>query len=168
MMKNTRKSHLELKCQDIDKAADSGSSFLKSHGFSDDAVQAPIMVLRELIKKSMKYGMFKIAADGIAVRLQIDKNMYTIEVLNPVDNTCDHRLKELDKTIQFIRGYQDPYEAYSRKLAEAENHPSNADAFDPGFMKIAYEVGAILDFYVSEDNLLNLSAVGSLDGDSRI
>ena len=123
------------------------------------------MVLRELIKKSMKYGLFKIAADGIAVRLQIDKNMYTIEVLNPVDNTCDHRLKELDKTIQFIRGYQDPYEAYSRRLSDVAATPFNTEVNDLDLVKVAYEGGAILDFFVNEDNFLSLSAVGSLEGD---
>ena len=149
-------------------AADRGSSFLKSHGFSDDAVHVPVMVLRELIKNSIKYGKFAPAAYEIAVRLQVDKNTYTIEVLNSVDKTCSDRLKELDKTIQFIRGYQDPYEAYSIRLAEVAAPSFNAEANDLGLVKLAYEGGAILDFFVSEDNFLNLSAVGSLDRDGII
>jgi len=149
-------------------AADRGSSFLKSHGYSDDAVQVPVMILRELIRNSIRYGKFAPAANEIAVRLQIDKNTYTIEVLNPVDKTCSDRLKELDKTIQFIRGYQDPYEAYSKSLAELAAPSFLAEANDPGLVKIAYEGGAILDFFVSEDNFLNLSAVGNLDSNGII
>jgi hypothetical protein len=168
MMKNTIKFNLEPECQDIDMAGDRGSSFLKSHGFSDDMVQVPVMILRQLIKNSIKYGKFTPTANEITVRLQIDKNTYTIEVMNPVDETCSDRLKELDKTIQFILSYQDPYEAYSIKLAEFASHPFNAEANDLSLLKIAYEGGAILDFFVSEDNFLNLSAVGSLDGDGRI
>jgi hypothetical protein len=140
-------------------AAERVSSFLKSLGFQDDAVQVPTMILRELIKNSIKYSKFTPAANEIAIRLQIDKNTYTIEVSNPVDKACKVLLKELDKTIQFIRGYQDPHEAYSIRLASV-----NAEANDLGLEKIAYEAGIILDFYVSEDNFLNLSAVGSLNG----
>lgn len=149
-------------------AADRGGSFLKSHGFSDDAVQVPVMILRKLIKNSMKYGRFAPAGNEIVVRLQIDKNSYTIEVINPVVETCSDRLKELDKTIQFIRGYQDPYEAYSIRLADVTAHPYDTEANDLDLVKIAYEGGAILDFFVNEDNFLNLSAVGSLEGDGRI
>ncbi len=162
------KFNLEPKCQNINLAGNRASRFLKSHGFSDDTVKVPVRILRELIKNSVKYGnKFKPAVNEIAVRLQMDKNTYTIEVMNQVNETCSDQLKELDKTIQFIRGYQDPYEAYSIRLAEVAAHPFNTETIDLGLVKIAYEGGVILDFFVSEDNFLNLSAVGSLDGDSR-
>ena len=44
----------------------------------------------------------------------------------------------------------------------------NGDAYGIGLARIAYEAGAVLDFFVDEDNILNLSAVRSLNGDSRI
>jgi len=165
MVSNTIKFNLEPKCQNIDMAADRGISFLKSHGFSDDAVQVPAMVLRKLIKSSINFGRYAPAANEIAVCLQIDKNTYTIEVTNPVCETCSDRLKELDKTIQFIRGYQDPYEAYSRRLSDVAATPFNTEVNDLDLVKVAYEGGAILDFFVNEDNFLSLSAVGSLEGD---
>ena len=163
-MKNTIKFDLVPTVRDISMAGDKGRSFLKSHGFSDDEVQGPVMILSELIKNSIKYGRFAPTANEIGVRLQIDRNTYTIEVLNPVDETCNDRLRELDKTIQFIRGYQDPHEAYSKRLAETTFPSLKAQANDPCLIKTAYEGGVILDFFVSEDNFLNLSAVGSLDG----
>jgi len=167
-MKNTIKFNLEQNSRVLDMAADRGSSFFKSHGFSDEAIHVPVMVLRELIKNSIKYGKFAPAANEIVVRLQIDKNTYTIEVLISVDKTCSDRLKELDKTIQFVRGYQDPCEAYQIRLTEAAAPSFNTEANDLGLVKIAYEGGAILDFFVNEDDFLNLSAVGSLDGHGLI
>ena len=167
-MKNTIEFNLEPKCQGIDMAADRGSSFLKSHGFSDDAVQVPVMILRILIKNSIKYGRFAPSAKDISVRLQIYMSTYTIEVMNPVYKTCSDRLKELDKTIQFIRGYQDPFEAYSIRLAHVTANPFKAEANNLDLVKIACEGGAILDFFINEDNFLNLTAVGSLESDGRI
>jgi hypothetical protein len=167
-MKNTLMFNLKPVCQDINKAGEKSSFFLRSHGFSDDTVQVQIQILTGLIKNGIKYAKFTSSANKITVRLRVDKNNYTIEVMNPVDETCSDRLKELDKTIQFIRGYQDPYEAYSIKMAEIAAHRSDAAANDLGLVKIACEGGAILDFFVSEDNFLNLSAVGNFDGDHRI
>ena len=148
-------------------AGDKGSDFLKSHGFSEDAIQVPVMILRELIKNSIRYGKGASDANEIGVRLQIDRNRYTIEVLNPVDKTCIEQLRQLDKTIQFIRGYQNPYEAYLKRLAEAASPPLPAEANEPCLVKLAYEGDVILDFFVSEDNFLNLSAIGSLNADGR-
>jgi len=126
------------------------------------------MILRKLIKNSIKYGRLAPSANEIAVRLQIYKSTYTIEVMNPVHKTCSDRLEELDKTIQFIRGYQDPFEAYSIRLADVAANPFKAEANDLDLIKIACEGGAILDFFINEDNFLNLSAVGSLESDGRI
>ena len=167
-MKNTLKLNLKPIWRDINKAGEKSVCFLRSHGFSDDTVQIQINILNGLIKNGIKYANFTPSANEISVRLQIDNCNYTIEVTNPVDETCRNRLKELDKTIQFIRGYQDPYEAYSIKMAEIAAHRSDAAANDLGLVKIACEGGAILDFFVSEDNFLNLSAVGNFDGDHRI
>ena len=167
-MKKTLKFNLKPLCQDIDRVGEKSSSFLRSHGFSDDTVKVQINILTELIKSGIKYASFTPSAKEITVRLQVDGNTCTMEVMNPVDESCNDRLRELDKTIQFIRGYQDPYEAYLLKMAEVAGRPSNAEANDLGLMKIAYEGGAILDFFVSEDNFLNLSAVGSFDDHHRI
>lgn len=168
IMKNTLEFKLKPICRDIYKAEEKSICFLRSHGVSADTVQVQINILIGLIKNGIKYAHFTPSANEITVRLQVDKSNYTIEVANPVDATRRSRLKELDKIIQFIRGYQDPYEAYSIKRAEAAAHPGDAEANDLSLLKLAYEGGAILDFFVSEDNFLNLSAVGILDGDNKI
>jgi len=163
-MKNTINFNLEPKCQQIDVAGYRGSCFLKSHGFSDDTVQVPIMILRKLIKNGIKYGKFSAAAKEINVQIHIAEKSFTIEVRNPVDDTCSDRLQELDKTIQFIRGYQDPFEPYAIMRGEVSNNYFNAKTSGLGLAQIAYEGKALLDFFVSEDNILNMTAVGNMEG----
>jgi hypothetical protein len=165
-MKNTLKFNLKPICTDIAQAGEKSSSFLKSHGLSDNLVQVQINILTGLIKNGIKFARFTPSADEITVRLQIDEQHYTIEVMNPVDQTRRDQLEQLDKTIQFIRGFQDPNEAYSIRAVEAAGHPIEAEANDLDLAKLACKGGAILDFFVSKDNFLNLSAVGSIDGDS--
>lgn len=85
-----------------------------------------------------------------------------MEVSKPVNESSYSRLNELDKTIQWISGYQDPFEPYTIKLSEVSAHSPNRKTNGFELARIAYEAGAILDFYVSEDNILNLSAVRNL------
>jgi hypothetical protein len=74
-------------------------------------------------------------------------------------------LADLDKTIQWIRGYQDPLEQYMINLSESSGASHLAGTNGLGLARIAYEADAIIDFYVSEDNILNLSAVSNLNGE---
>lgn len=160
-MKNSVELNLTLQGKGIQDVEKESNHFFRSFGLSYDNAQIPVMILRELVKNSRKFGRLAPGTDEITVRLQMEGNTYTIEVMNPVDDSCGDRLLELDKTIQFIRGYQDPYEAYSIKLAEAAAHPFNGSANDLRLVKIAYDWGVILDFFVNEDNFLIQSAVGS-------
>lgn len=149
---------------EIENAGQKSSRFLKTHGFSEEAVDIQVMILRELINNGLKYGKCKPKADKIAVNISIEENTITFEVKKSVDETCCERLKELDKAIQFIRGYQDPFEAYILKQKEAFQDTSSSEPNGLGLARIAYEGNAILDFFVSEDNILNLYAVRNLDG----
>ena len=139
------------------------NNFLKSHGFSDEAVNTQNMIIRELINSGIKYGRLTSSDNEIIVNIFIAENTITFEVKNLVDDTCFDRIKELDKTIQFIRGYQDPFEPYLIKQREAAENPSTANRNGLGLARVAYEGGAILDFFVGEDNYMNLFAVRNLD-----
>jgi hypothetical protein len=79
--------------------------------------------------------------------------------MNPINEAGFERLKELDITIQFIRGYQDPFEAFMITQKEASPNPpfGHSNALD--LSRIAYEEMAIIDFFVNEDNYLQLSAI---------
>jgi hypothetical protein len=148
---------------EIDKAGEKSSDFFKSHGFSDDAIHTQIMILKELIHNGIRFGNRNKPENKITAHIHIAENTITFEVMNPVDETCFERLKELDKTIQFIRGYQDPFEAYLLKQKEASKNSACSEVDGLGLARIACEGRAILDFFVSEDNILKLYAIKNLD-----
>jgi hypothetical protein len=122
---------------EIEKVRVKTSKFLKSYGLSDNIVREQIMIVKE----------FHISRDKI-----------TVEVSHPINGTQNEQLEELDKTIQFIRGYQDPFEALL-KLKVASGNGSNRLAL----ANLAYEGKTTLDFFVSEDNLMNMSAVRTIN-----
>jgi hypothetical protein len=162
-MENSIRLNLKPNGGEIERAGQKSSNFLKSHGFSEKAVDVQIMILRELINSGIKYGKFTPSESEITIHIFISGKTVTFEVKNPVDETCFDRLKELDKTIQFIRGYQDPFEPYLIKQREAAQNPSPNDTNGLGLARVAYEGGAMLDFFVGEDNFMNLLAVRNLD-----
>lgn len=147
---------------EIDNVDRQCDNFLKTHGFSDDAVQRQIKILNELVKNGIKYGNFASPEDEITVLIHLDKTTITVEVNNPIDESARNHLKELDKTIQLIRGYQDPFEAYLIKLRETGRCPGTNHNIGMGLVSIAFKEGAILDFFVNEDNILKVFAVSSL------
>jgi len=166
-MKKSIKFSVKPGDKDIEKAREKGSEFLKSHGLSDDTVRAQMTILNELISNGKKFSDLRAPGNEMTILLLIDKNAVTVEVSNPVNESSYSQLNELDKTIQWIRGYQDPFEPYTIKLREASanSHSGQTNGFE--LARIAYEAGAILDFYVSENNILNLSAVRNLNCDLR-
>ena len=86
--------------------------------------------------------------------------------MSPVDTKYNHSLRELDKTIQFIRGYQDPFEAYSIKYKQAAKSGYNDEANGLDLARIAYKGNVELDFIIDDDNTLIQSAIRKLDGNS--
>lgn len=166
-MKKTIKFTLKPKSDEVEKLIRKCSNFLKSNGILDDTVQSQVMVVRELVKNGLKYGVVNKLENWITVQIHINKSQIVVEVMNPINETNLHKLKELDETIQWIRGYQDPYQAYILRLKEASGKSINGKANGLNLVRIAYKANAILDFFVSEDNILNLLAVRNLDSDCR-
>jgi hypothetical protein len=165
-MKNSIEFKLKPINSEIARVREKGESFLKSHGLSDDSVQTQIMVIRELIKSGKTFDNQRNAVNEMSVHIFIEKNTITAEVRKPVKESAhDNQLKALDRTIQWIRGYQDPFTPFIMKSRQAFESSSDSDSNSSGLAKIAYEAGAVLDFYVSEDNILNLSAVSHFNGD---
>ena len=99
--------------------------------------------------------------------INIERSAVTIEVLNPVDENAVKHLSRLDKTIQWIRGYQDPFEAYIERIKEVSKKPLKDAESGIGLVRIAYEGKALLDFFVGENNILNVSVVSNIEGDDR-
>ena len=162
----TKSIRFSLKSGDdkIETVKEKGSDFLKAHGFSDDTVQTQMTILHQLISSGRKFDNLMAPENEMTVLLLIEKNAIIVEVSKPVNESSYSRIDELDKTIQSIRrwGYPDPFEPYTFKYREGGDNSHNFE--DEGFelARIAYEEGAVLDFYVSEDSILNLSAVRNL------
>jgi hypothetical protein len=161
-MKESITFYLKPNGNEIEKVREKSCDFLKSHGFPDKTVKEQIMILKELAKTCMNYTNFKTPNKKMTVQIHIDENKITLEVMKPVDETNCNDLKELDKTIQWIRGYQDPFEAFAKlKAASINSHCEKSNGM--ALARIAYEGNAILDFFVSEDNILSLLAVRNLE-----
>ncbi len=143
------------------------NDFLKSHGFSKETVLSQIVIIKELIRNALECGKLKPSEDEMTVHVLISNKSITVELKNPIDDTSSSKLKELDKTIQLIRGYQDPFEAYSVKIKEVSKNSLGGGAYGLGLAKIACERNAIIDFFVSEDNILNMSATRSYESDFK-
>jgi len=144
--------------EEINKLRDSCIPFLETHGLSTDLIHSLTMILSELVENSIKYGDFKGPKSKIFILMDIGKDFITIEVNNPVDPKRANHLQRLDKTIQWIRGYQDSFQAYIEKLKEISRKPLEDEESGLGLTRIAYEGKAILDFFVM-DNVLNVSAI---------
>lgn len=134
------------------------SCFLKSHGFPDKAIHEQIMIVEGLLKICMQYSGFKSSQEKMRVQIHISRDKITFEVSSPINGIQKKQLEELDKTIQFIHGYQDPLEAVL-KFKEASGNGSNGLAL----AKLAYEGKATLDFFVSEENIINMSAIRTIN-----
>ena len=156
---------LKSKGGEIKKLERKSSNFLKSKGYSDDIIETQLMILKELIISSKEFDDLRPSEFEMSVQLHIEDNTITVEVKKPVCESDYGKLEELDRTIQWIRGYQDPLEQYMINLAEASGASHIAETNGLGLARIAHEADAIIDFYVSEDNVLNLSAVSNLNAE---
>ncbi len=130
--------------------------FLAQRGLAPDAVDALEMVSSELVENGLKYG----TEDGGTIELDVSvgARAVTVEVVNRLGNgPLD--LQRLDRTIQWIRGHQTPFEAYLRRIEEISRRDPKAMENGLGLVRIAYEGQAVLDFYVKPDDRLAVSAV---------
>ena len=148
------------KWNDVEEVRNKSTDFLRSNGFSKDGTEAITMVISELIENGIKYGSFA-SEDNVTANIHIGDKILTVEVIHPVDETTYVHLRNLDKTIQWIRGFQDPFEAFIERLKEVSKKPLGDEESGFGLVRIAYEGKAILDFFVNEDNILNVSAVSN-------
>lgn len=143
---------------EIENARNQVSQFLIEKNMQEEHVHAVTMIVSELIENGIKYGKFS-SGGNIETQINIANNLITVEVIHPMDTADRLHLRELDKMIQWIRGYQDPFEAYIEKLKIVAKMPMRDKKSGLGLVRIAYEGGAILDFFINEDSKLNVSAV---------
>ncbi|MBW2623871.1 MAG: ATP-binding protein [Deltaproteobacteria bacterium] len=163
-MENYIQLSLKPDWNEIEPIRRESTAFLESHGFSVDTVNALTMIVSELMENAIKYGSFTRSEGQVALTVQVGRRAITVEVSNPIDSSTYQNfqnLRKLDRAIQWIRGYQDPFEAYLDKLKEIAQKPFADKESGLGLVRIAYEGRGIVDFFLDEDGLLNVSVISS-------
>lgn len=142
----------------IDGVREQVIAYLRGRSEEASVVDAIAMVVTELTENAIKYGRFQPDA-RVSVSLDVTDHAITVEVRNPTSNEDMVQLGRLDRTIQWIRGYQDPFEAYLARLQEVSmQHPDSSES-GLGLVRVAYEGESSLDFYLGEGGTLSVSAV---------
>jgi hypothetical protein len=127
-------------------------------GLGNDDIYALCMVTQELLENAVKYGSFEREEDAVGLSVGVTPDEVTIEVRNPVGVDAA-ALRRFDLSVQWIRGFQDPFEAYVEKMKLVSAHPYSEGKSDLGLARIAYEGRCIVDFYVDAANTLAVSAI---------
>lgn len=153
--------HLAIRPQwgEIELARQEAVSFLSRHGMGESAVNAAAMIVCELTENATKYGAFGGPDEAIRVEIAVHATTVTIEVRSPVSSADDEHLLRLDRAVQWIRGFQNPFEAYLERLKEVSSQSLESRESGLGLVRIAYEGQSILDFFINEQNILAVSAV---------
>lgn len=131
---------------------------VRQQGADDDTATAVAMVGRELAENATKYGSFS-HNDTLGVEVDVQRSEIVVKVTNPVHAQADGNLRRLDEMIQWIRGFQDPFEAYLERLKEVSAQRLDSRESGLGLVRIAYEGRSLLDFFVDEAGTLTVSAV---------
>lgn len=138
------------------------ADFLASCRLPAETVQMYTMVVCELVENAIKYGSFVSDTDRVEVHLAVASSTISVQVTHHCRETSSQYLGELDRTIQWLRSFQAPFEAYVARMKAISREPLDLEKSGLGLARITYEGRALLDFYVDENSLLSVSAVSSL------
>ena len=154
------KDYLELNLNgngsEFNKLLRATNNFFNTHNISKEISNQQTIVLTKLTKFLALFGCNKRSGDKIKIQINIDNDTIIIEAMKSVSTIEFDQLEELEEVIQFVRGFQDPYEAFTKlqnKIIEDYNNCANLLEI----AKIACEGGALVDFFVDE-KMVNLSS----------
>lgn len=137
--------------------------FLEGCGFSADDIDRYTMVACELVENSIKYGHFGTIGASVVLHLRVRGGTISVQVTNPIGAISQGHLEVLDQTIQWIRGFQAPFEAFIARMKAISREPTEDGRSRLGLVRISYEGRAMLDFYVEENETLSVSAVARIE-----
>ena len=126
-------------------------------GFDDDTTYQLAMVGQELLENAVKYGSFR-PGEHISLEVRAGRDDVTLEVKSRV-GVDDANLRRFDRMVQWIRGFQDPFEAYVERMKTVSAQPYSNGESGLGLTRIAYEGRCMIDFYVDDESVLAVSAV---------
>jgi hypothetical protein len=150
--------------EEIDSLGTRCLDFLQREGVDPDAGNALAMVVCELAENATKYGHFNGDSEIVKVSLAVERSFVTVTVSNPVADSETDSLEILDNTIQWIRGFHDPFQAYLERLRDVSTQSLFSNESKLGLVRIAYEGQSTLDFYVGADRRLVVSATYPFQG----
>jgi len=142
-------------------------ALLKVHDCSDDFTRTQIEIIEQLIEKGSHFGTKNAGDPEMTVCLSIEEGEVMVEVKRKVVESDFDKLEDLDRTIQRVRG-QVPHRAYMGNYRPVHGHTKNNSINGSELGRLAFETGVDFDFYVDEENILNLFAVRSLKQGCRI
>jgi hypothetical protein len=155
----TLKVSIRPQWEELETVRDQTLSFLLERKVDPDTCNAVAMVAAELLENAAKYGIYRRSCDSIELALRLEDAVITTEVCNPLGPAELEHVERLDMMIQWIRGFQDPFEAYLERLKEVSSQSLETQDSGLGLVRIAYEGGSVLDFFIREQNVLSVSAV---------
>ena len=150
--------------ENIEQVRIKTEEFLNGKNFSREIIDSIVMNISELMENAIKYGRFNDTVKDITASLTLTDNDIIVEVKSPIKDEDDFHYRRLDGIIQWIRGYQNPFEAYIEKLKEIAIQPINDNESGLGIIRMAYEGQSILDFYIDDNGIISISAVYHLPG----
>ncbi len=166
-MNNFIKLKVAPEWENLDAVRVQTDEFLKTKNFDSDTRDSIRMNISELMENAVKYGRFNDNMREIEASVMVTRDDIIVEVRSPVKNEDDENLRKLDRVVQWIRGFQNPFEAYIEKLKEVATQPSCDSESGLGIVRIAYEGQSIIDFYINELSIISVSAVYHLPAHGR-
>jgi hypothetical protein len=143
---------------------DESRQFFLEHGLDADEAYAMAMTSSELLENAVKYGDWSRATgEQIGFVAAVEGRAVVVEVQSPVADD-PAALRKLDDQIQWIRGFQSPFEAYVERLKFLSSLGPRDGQSGLGLIRIAYEARALVDFYVTPSRRLAMSAVYQPEG----
>lgn len=158
-MNNVMQYNITPEWENLDRVREITGDFLKQNHIDDDTMDAILMNISELTENAIKYGRFDEVNRDIKTKVTITASDIIVEVSSPLKDNDNYNPARLDRIVQWIRGYQNPFEAYIEKLKEVAVQPQNDSESGLGVVRIAYEGQSIVDFYIDEKGIISVSAV---------
>jgi hypothetical protein len=141
----------------IKAAWDPCRTALSRAGYDDDVSYQLAMVAQELLENAVKYGAFE-QGERVVLDIRTEPEDVTLEVRSRL-GVDDENLRRFDQMVQWIRGFQDPFEAYVERMKAVSAQPYSNGESGLGLTRIAYEGRCVIDFYVDDESTLAVSAV---------
>ncbi|WP_061248782.1 hypothetical protein [Leptospira alstonii] len=155
---------LEMKLRpiwgEIERARDECRVFLNELELSEDIRDGLCMITSEILENAIKFGSFIDENDEFTFRIEASKDGMLVQAWSPLPAAgIVENLRRLDSIVQWIRSFQSPFQAYLERLKLVAGQPLEDIESGLGLIRVAYEGGAILDFYVNENDILYFSAL---------